>query len=61
MGITILEKFPKDEFDFFIKLKRCLKNRCIFGSIKDSYPLPMFGYESFIKSKPNDQGLMKDL
>lgn len=51
IGISLLEKFDPKEFENFVTSKSCIRDTSSLGSMKDSYPLTLFGFESFIGSK----------
>lgn len=51
IALSISEKFDPNELNEFIESKSCIHDKSSQGSMKDSYPLTLFGYESFIKSK----------
>ena len=50
IGINLLSQFDPLEFDKFIQFKSCLKDKTSQGSMKDSYPLTLYGFESFMNS-----------
>ena len=51
IGLSLLKEFDQSELDNFINTKNCLHDKSTHGSMKDSYPIQIFGFESFIKSK----------
>ena len=55
IGISLLEKFNHEEFELFVKNKNSFRDKSSIGSMKDSYPLSLFGFESFIGSQKHKQ------
>lgn len=50
IGLSLLSKYDPSELENFLEYKNCLKDKSSQGSMKDSYPLFLFGFESFMKS-----------
>lgn len=55
IGVSLLEKFDPNELADFVKSMNCLSDDSSNGSMKDSYPLQLFGFDAFIDSKDNIQ------
>lgn len=51
IGLSLLIEFDQTELRKFLKCKNCLNDKNSHGSMKDSYPIHFFGFDSFIKSK----------
>ena len=51
VALSLLQKYDQNELDIFIQSSMCIKDKSSQGAMKDSYPLTLFGYESFIASK----------
>ena len=55
IGLSLLNNFNPDELNEFISIKSCLNDKTSQGSMKDSYPLTIFGFESFMSSINYDE------
>ena len=52
VGLSILEEFKIQELYNFLQNEKCISDSSSQGSMKDSYPLTLFNFESFINSRP---------
>lgn len=50
IALTIFDKYDINELDKIIQNKNVIKDKTSLGSMKDSYPLTLFGFDSFINS-----------
>lgn len=53
IGIFLFNKFNQNELQNYVSNKYCLNDKSSQDSMKDSYPLSLFGYESFMNSMDN--------
>lgn len=50
IGLSLLSKYNPKELEKFLGYKNYLSDNSSQVSMKDSYPLFLFGYESFMES-----------
>ena len=55
IALSLLQGYDKDELYNFIQSKTCTDDKSSQGAMKDSYPLTLFRFESFIGSKQFSQ------